>query len=209
MISGQTISALFTETGYAFDIPPHVQAYEVTREVLKSLCAASTPQHVAAVVRTPCLVPPDTYPDGFIVILDNVQDPGNAGAIVRSAHAFGAAGLLFSCDSADPFSDKALRASMGSSYHLPIWRGNAATEIVRMKETGTTVVCADLRGADTMPVLSLRTALVIGSEGRGASEKVLSLCDVYRIKMPGNAESLNASVAAGILLYEIAKEMSL
>lgn len=207
--SGQVIDDLFVESGYTFDAPENCRLHTVTRSVLESMCETDTPQHVVAVVQTPPVAPPERYPRGLIVILDGVQDPGNAGAILRSADAFGAAGLLFSPDAADPFSDKALRASMGSVYHLPIWRGDSASEIVRLKQQGFTAVCSRLDGEETLPALSPCVALVVGSEGRGASPAVLALCDGYRLRMPGGAESLNASVAAGILLYQISKEMQL
>lgn len=205
--SGQAVADLFLEDGFAFDAPSAARVHTVSRSVLESLCDTRTPQHVAAIVATPDTAPPAEYPAGLIVILDGVQDPGNAGTILRSADAFGASGILISADSADPFSDKALRASMGSAYHLPVWQGNPARELVRLRSAGFTAICGRLDGEETLPQLSGCVALVIGSEGRGASPEVMSLCRGYRLRMPGRAESLNASVAAGILLYQISRTM--
>lgn len=206
--SGQRIHELFVEAGFpAPGIPEGTPLYSVTRSVLESICDTKSPQHVVAIVQTPDSAPPEQYPEGLIVVLDGVQDPGNAGAILRSADAFGAAGVLFSPDSADPFADKSLRASMGSAYHLPIWQGDVAAEIERMRAEGFMPICGRLDGEESLPALSRRVALVIGSEGRGASPAVLTLCQGYRLHMPGRAESLNAAVAAGILLYQITKEM--
>ena len=207
--SGQTVEALFIEDGYAFAAPDNARVYDVPRAVLEALADTATPQHIVATVRTPCSAPPAAYSAGLIVVLDGVQDPGNAGAILRSADAFGAAGVLFSPECADPFSDKALRASMGSAYHIPIWRGEAAAELMRMKEAGFAAVCGRLDVEEALPALGKRVALVIGSEGHGASAAVSALCEGFRLHMPGRAESLNASVAAGVLLYEISKEMGI
>lgn len=207
--SKQAVSDLFIEDGFPFDAPPGARVHTVTRGVLESICDTATPQHVAAIVSTPDTAPPAAYPRGLIVLLDGVQDPGNAGAILRSADAFGASGVLFSRDCADPFSDKALRASMGSAYHLPVWQGDAAKEIQRLLDAGFTALCGRLDGGETLPPLGGRAALVIGSEGRGASAEVMALCRGYRLGMPGRAESLNAAVAAGVMLYQISKEMQL
>lgn len=207
MASGQVLRDLFVEDGYAFEAPADCRAHTVTRSVLESLCDTATPQHVVAVVQTSDTRPPPAYPAGLIVVLDGVQDPGNAGTILRTADAFGAAGLLLSPDSADPFGPKALRASMGSVYHLPVWQGEPAREIARMLEAGFQAVCGRLDAPETLPALDGRVALVIGSEGRGASPAVLALTSGYRLRMPGRAESLNAAVAAGILIYQITKEM--
>lgn len=206
--SRQRIHELFVEAGFpAPALPDGTPLYSVTRGVLEAISDTKTPQHVVAIVQTPDAAPPAQYPEGLIVVLDGVQDPGNAGAILRSANAFGAAGVLFSPDSADPFADKALRASMGSAYHLPIWQADVAEQIEIMKSAGFLPLCGRLDGKETLPALSRRVALVIGSEGRGASAAVLALCQGYRLHMPGRAESLNAAVAAGILLYQITKEM--
>ena len=207
--SGQRIHELFVESGFpAPGVPEHARIYSVTRSVLEAISDTKTPQHIVAIVQTPPSAPPVQYPDGLIVVLDGVQDPGNAGAILRSADAFGASGVLFSPDCADPFADKTLRASMGSAYHLPIWQAEIVPEIERMKAAGFMPLCGRLDGEEALPALSRRVALVIGSEGRGASPAVLALCQGYRLRMPGRAESLNAAVAAGILLYQITKEMS-
>lgn len=207
--SGQAVTDLFCEEGFDFPAPEGARVHTVTRGVLEALTDTATPQHVAAIVKTPDTAPPAHYPDGLVVVLDGVQDPGNAGTILRTADAFGAAAVLISPDCADPYSEKTLRASMGSAYHVRIVQGDAATELSRMLSDGFTAVCGRLDAAETLPPLSRRVALVIGSEGRGASEAVEALCTGYRLAMPGRAESLNASVAAGILLYEISKEMKL
>lgn len=205
--SGARIVSCFIEDGYSFAPPEDAAIYFVSRAVLESLCESRTPQGVVAVVETPALTPPESYPGGLIVSLDGVQDPGNVGAILRSADAFGASGVLLSPACADPYAPKTLRAAMGSSYHLPVWQGDLAAELSRMKAQGFFSLCGDLSGEETLPKLAPDTVLVIGSEGGGVSQDVLALCARYRLTMRGRAESLNASVAAGVLLYIVSEAM--
>ena len=205
--SGAAIESCFVEEGFAFTPPDGAPMYAVTRAVLESLCESQTPQGIVAVVKTPSLTPPETYPQGLVLVLDGVQDPGNVGAILRSADAFGAAGMLLSPACADVFAPKTLRAAMGSTYHLPVWQGELLPELAQMLQQGFTAVCGDLRGSETMPALSPNVALVIGSEGSGVSDAVAETCERFRLTMRGRAESLNASVAAGVLLYVVSEAM--
>ena len=205
--SGARVVSCFVEEGYAFSPPESAMTHIVTRSVLESLCESQTPQGVVAVVETPSFNPPAVYPSGLVVVLDGVQDPGNVGTILRSADAFGTVGVLLSPSCADPYAPKTLRAAMGSSYHLPVWQGELSPEITRMKQAGFTALCGDLHGSETLPKLAANVALVIGSEGNGVSAEVLALCEGYRLTMRGRAESLNASVAAGVLLYVVSEAM--
>lgn len=199
--SGAIIESLFVEEGYAFLTPPGVNVYEVSRGVLESIAESRTPQGVAAVVYTPASNPPPTFADGLYVLLDGVQDPGNVGAIIRSADAFGAVAVCMTGDCADAYSGKALRAAMGSTYHLPLYRSDAAAQLDAFTRQGFTCVCGHLHGDETLPATGNRAVLVIGSEGSGVSEEAAARCVRYRLPMLGKAESLNASVAAGVLLY--------
>lgn len=207
--SGVSICRLFVEDGYA---PPETalvidEAYTVSRSVMESLCESKTPQHACAIVRTPDTRPPERYPDGLVIILDCVQDAGNVGAILRTADALGAVGLFCGTGCADPFSGRALRAAMGSTYHLPVWQGDAGDALDRLCEQGFTCVCGHLRGSERLPAVTGRMALVIGNEGSGVSGDVASRCELYRLPMRGRAESLNAAMAAGILIYELTGQM--
>ncbi len=205
--SGAKIVSCFLEEGFAFTPPEGAIMYTVTRAVLESLCESQTPQGIVAVVQTPDLTPPDVYPYGLVVVLDGVQDPGNVGAIVRSADAFGAVGLLVSPACADVFAPKTLRAAMGSTYHLSVWQGELLPELIKLRGQGFTALCGDLKGSETLPALAPNVALVIGSEGSGVSETVADACERFRLTMHGRAESLNASVAAGVLLYVVSAAM--
>lgn len=205
--SGANVRELFCAEGVSVSAPPETSVTLVSRAVLESLCESQTPQGVAAVVKTPDLTPPQTFPDGCIVLLDGVQDPGNVGSILRSADAFGAAGVLLSPACADPFSPKTLRAAMGSTYHIPVWQGELLSALSRLTQSGFTAICGHLRGAETLPKLKGNVAVVIGSEGKGVSDAVAEACVRYRLNMRGRAESLNASVAAALLLYIVSERM--
>ncbi|HWQ05848.1 MAG TPA: RNA methyltransferase [Feifaniaceae bacterium] len=205
--SGARVAACFVEDGYSFPLPQATLVFAVSRSVLESLCESQSPQGVVAVVETPPLDPPERYPQGLIVVLDGVQDPGNVGTILRSADAFGATGMLLSPACADAYAPKTLRAAMGSTYHLPVWQGELAAEVGKLVSQGFLPLSGDLSGSETLPELRQNTALVIGSEGGGVSAEVAALCVRYRLPMKGRAESLNASVAAGILLYVVSNAM--
>jgi TrmH family RNA methyltransferase len=173
----------------------------VAPHVMKALCDCKTPQNVAAVADLPSAASIDS---GFIVALDDIQDPANAGTIIRTADAAGCSGVALSSGSADPYSPKAVRASMGSLFHLPVLRTELSPYLEGLRKSGCLVACADLKGQMEFDINPENTCLVIGNEARGISEEILSIADVcIRIPIYGKAESLNAAVAAGILIYKI------
>lgn len=208
---GCAFSEAFIEEGHAdFQASleeKNIRVHLVSRGVMESLAQIDTPQWLCACVETPASVPPRTYPTGLIVAMDAVQDPGNLGTIIRTADAMGANGVLLGAGCADAYAPKTVRASMGSLYHIPVWRGDLREELQKLKNVGFPLVCGHLQGEESLPKLQDRCVLVIGNEGHGASEAVSSICYQYRLYMPGRAESLNASIAAGIMLYEITKSM--
>ena len=211
VISGAHFADAFVEEGH--DLMAAVlegsgaQVYVVKRSVMQSMTQTDTPQWVCACVRTPEGALPEFYPEGLIVALDCVQDPGNLGTILRTADAMGAAGVLLGEGCADPFAPKPVRAAMGSIYHLPVWQANLVQELSKLKGRGYQLICGHLRGNTQMPNPTNKCVLVVGNEGSGVSEPVSALCRKYKLPMYGFAESLNASVAAGIMIYEIARQM--
>lgn len=178
----------------------------VTAAVMRSISDTETPQGVCAAVKTPETTPPASYPHGLIIALDSLQDPGNLGTVLRTADAFGASGILLGAGCTDPFAPKAVRAAMGSTYHIPIWQGELLPELIRLKTNGCSLVCGHLKGSETLPKLSPDRVLVIGNEGSGVSDETASVCTLYRLPMKGRAESLNAAVAAAILIYKLSGE---
>ena len=146
---------------------------------------------------------------GLVVVLDGVQDPGNAGAIVRSAEAFGAAGVLFGTGSASPYHPKTLRASAGSLFRLPYAAGLGADETLNTVRTaGRRLLAAAAReGSPIEEVDWTDAALVVGSEAREVRPELLSHAEPVHIDVEG-VESLNAAVAAGVILYQAASSLS-
>lgn len=207
--AGVPIECLFVEEGYPLpDGCGETDVVTVTRGIMEYLCESGTPQHLCAVARTPDVTPPKEYPAGLIVALDALQDTGNLGTVIRTADALGAGGIIVGNGCADPFGAKALRAAMGSTYHVPIWRADLAAELMRMKEAGFCCICGHLKGSEVLPDVGSKTVLVIGNEGNGVSDAVAEQCALYRLPMRGRAESLNAAIAAAILMYELSGRMS-
>jgi 23S rRNA (guanosine2251-2'-O)-methyltransferase len=146
----------------------------------------------------------------LLVALDGIEDPHNVGAILRSAVAAGAAAALVPAQGTAPIGAVALKASAGTALHLPVARVHSLVRALEgAKERGYTVVGAAGEGgtAHTEVDWTGPVVLVMGSEGRGLSPAVRRACDaLVRIAMPGPAESLNASVAAGVLLFEAVRQ---
>jgi RNA methyltransferase, TrmH family len=153
----------------------------------------------------------------LVLVLAGVQDPGNVGTIVRSAEAFGATGVVASRGTADPWSPKALRASAGSALRLPLLRGMAIPILLaQLRIAGVRVVAATSHssngaaaGSKPLPDLRDGVAIFVGNEGAGVPREVTRVADaVITIPTNGSVESLNAGVAASIVLYEAARQRS-
>lgn len=175
----------------------------VTKDILKKLSSMESPSNVMAVVRKR---KEEAEYGEKILILDRMQDPGNLGTIIRSAVAFNFDSIICSNDTVDVYNPKVVRASQGMLFHLPIITGNLEKIIndLKLKDykiVGTKVSCGtDVKSSS----IYSHFALVIGNEGQGVSKTIEDMCDEHLyIKMNGNCESLNASVAASILMYEI------
>lgn len=145
----------------------------------------------------------------FIFLLDNIEDPHNLGAIIRTANLAGAHGVIIPKRRAVGLTAVVARTSAGALHYTPVAKvTNLSTTIEELKEKGLWFVCADMSGT-TMYDLNLKGAigLVIGSEGEGVSRLVREKCDyIASIPMKGDIDSLNASVAAGVLAYEIVRQ---
>ena len=199
--SGADLVTVYATEGA--EVPDSVPVVYVSESVMESISSQKTPQHLLAVVRTPDTGCPAVYPEGLIVALDRLQDPGNLGTILRTADALGARGILLSEDSVDPFSPKALRAAMGSTYHLPVWVGSLPEQLKICQEQGFVCICGHLKGGSEMPEHGKKCVLVVGNEGNGVSDEVAELCALYRLPMQGKAESLNAAVFAALLMQKL------
>ena len=151
----------------------------------------------------------DKGEDPFIVLLDNIEDPHNLGAIIRSAHQAGAHGVIIPKNRAVGLTATVARTSAGALNYIPVAKvTNLSKTIEDLKKEGLWFVCADMDG-ETMYNLNLKgpIGVVVGSEGEGVSRLVKEKCDfVASIPMKGQIDSLNASVAAGILCFEIVRQ---
>lgn len=206
LVRDAALSGAEIETIYALfdaDVPKGYEVVPVSPSVMEAISTQKTPQSLCAVVRTPSTMCPITYPHGLIVALDRLQDPGNLGTIARTADALGASGILLSPDSVDPYSPKALRAAMGSTYHLPVWIGDLTAELPHLKQQGYACICGHLGGESVLPPHGEDVVLVVGNEGNGVSDAVAALCSLYRMPMRGRAESLNAAVFAALMMQRL------
>lgn len=187
-------------------LPEQIPAYALPAHVLAAVCDTKTPQGIAAVVRRS----ESAAAGERLVVLDGVQDPGNVGTIIRTADAAGFNGVLLSGQCADAFSPKVLRATMGSIFRMSLHVTDALpARLETLKERGFHIISSQLDGEPFYDYAAARDrsapfALVIGSEGNGVTPEVQRLA-THRVRLPmrGGAESLNAAVAAGIMMYEL------
>jgi TrmH family RNA methyltransferase len=179
----------------------------VSENVMQAISDTRNPQGILAVLEI-CDIP---LPEGlsFLLILDQIREPGNLGTILRSAAAAGVEAVFLSPGSVDPFSPKVLRAGMGAHFTLPVhllsW-DEIKSQIERLKLHS---YLASVNGGKVYHQADFHhpLALIIGGEAGGASDKAFKASDsLIHIPMYREAESLNASVAAGILLFEIARQ---
>ena len=186
-------------------LPEKIRLVEVPEDLLKAVSTVDTPQGMLAVCRTPELAPPEELAPGRYLVLDGVQDPGNVGTVWRTADAFGADGLILLPGCAEPFSPKTVRSTMGACFRLPVWELDLAGLRARLAATGVPLYATALR-EDTQDARDAdlsRAAVVIGSEGRGVSQAVLDACEkTLKLPMRERCESLNAAVAAAVVLWE-------
>lgn len=186
--------------------PIDVPITYVSKEILKKLSSTKTPPKVIAVVKKK----EEREEIGEkVLILDRIQDPGNLGTIIRSAVAFNIDTIICSPDTVDFYNPKVVRASQGMMFHLPILVLDTEKTIQELKKKDYKIIGTKVTNGEDVRNAAIYShfALVIGNEGQGISEIIEKLCDQFLyIKMNGNCESLNASVAASILLYEISNK---
>lgn len=181
------------------DYKLEVPALKVSKEIIYKISDTLTPQGIIAVCKIPQY---KIERKNKLVYLDRVQDPGNVGTIIRTADAFGFDGVMLSKGCADVYSPKVVRSTMGSLFHISIYQD---VTVEKVKTLGNKIYSAVLDTNNFINDTEITTPfiLVIGNEGSGISSEVRHISDEFiKINMAGNAESLNASIAAGILMYE-------
>jgi RNA methyltransferase, TrmH family len=201
---------------------PRSRIFKTTDKLFESVAGTETPQGVAALFRAREWNFDDALrgrADGggayrsdapLVIVMTAVQDPGNVGTIVRSAEAFGASGVIATRGTADPWSPKALRASAGSALRLPLLRGIAAPVLLaQLRIAGVRILAAGKRANADATTADMRgaCAIFIGNEGRGLLSEVEHAADDWiSIAMNEDVESLNAGVAASVILFEAARQ---
>ncbi len=214
--SGMVLKTVFVSEGREVPktVPRGVEVIRLTDEVFGSVVETQSPQGVAALLVPPVSVLDDVVGSGgdlLILIAVGLQDPGNLGTLVRSAEAFGAAGVLTTPGTVSAWNQKALRASVGSVFRVPVV-GVTVAEVEGLKGRGMRLVAAV--GEDDAGVVVVQEmdftcscAVMIGNEGSGLAAEWLQMCDArVTIPCPGPVESLNAAVAGSLLLYEASRQ---
>lgn len=181
--------------------------YTVTDKVFGRLTDLETPTGVLTVFTLPEHALADVLArPGPVLLLAGVSDPGNAGTLLRSAEAFGAAGALFGRGGVDPYAPKVVRAAMGSLFRLPVAACDAEELLAAAAAAGRPVVATDLAGDDVRTAGIPGNAIIaIGNERRGVRDWLPRWDQAVRIPHIGGTESLNAAVAGSIVLYEAAR----
>ncbi len=221
--SGVTLQTLFIAQGHEHIFAPLLDEFSLDEsteilalpyELLNEAVTTETPQPIAALAHPrnwpwSAMLTPQT----LIVVLSGIQDPGNLGTILRSAEAFGATGAICltgpNNGTVNRWNPKAMRASAGSVFRLPTLASSESKALQHLREAGVRTIATSSHEASPLGEHDLTgpVALFIGSEGSGLSTQLTALCDArITIPCPGPVESLNAAVAASVLLYEASRQ---
>ena len=210
--SGMVLKTVFVREGREVPIlktvPRRVEVLRLTEDVFASVVETQSPQGVAALIVPPVRELEDVmHGVPLILIAAGLQDPGNLGTLVRSAEAFGATGVLTTPGTVSAWNQKALRASVGSVFRVPVVPVGVA-EVAGLKAKGVKLLAAVGEGGDVLQDGDFAGAcgLLIGNEGAGLAAEWLEMADVrVTIPCPGPVESLNAAIAGSLLLYEASR----
>jgi TrmH family RNA methyltransferase len=220
--AGLRVPCVFAAQGFehlleALPLPAETEILLMPRALLESALATQSPQPVAALVEPPDwtwahLLDRHRKVVPLLAILAGIQDPGNLGTILRSAEAFGADGVLALPGTVSAWNPKAVRASAGSVFRLPLLSVNIEDCFEHLREAGVKIWTTTVHAAEPADLvdLSAPVALIFGNEGNGVPASLAAMADgAVTIPCPGNVESLNAAVAASVLLYEAARQRSI
>lgn len=205
--SSFTVNALLLREGYepGFSLPDTVPVYLLPEHVFQTVCDTKNPQGIAAVLA----LKTREVSGSRLLALDGVQDPGNVGTIIRTADAAGFDGVLLSPECADLFSPKVLRSTMGSIFRLGFsFPASLPAALESLKTEGYSVLSSQLDGDSFFERKGISSSfvLIIGNEGNGISKDVRKAATHHLcLPMRGGAESLNAAVAAGIMMYDLTR----
>lgn len=224
--AGLRIPAVFVAQGSErllgeLRLGPETEVLALPRELLDSALTTETPQPIAALVEAPGWIWRDLL-EGFdrptvplIVVLGGLQDPGNLGTILRSAEAFGASGVVSLPGTVSAWNPKAVRASSGSVFRMPLLAANAEDCFEKLRKAGVRILTTAASDAQSISKkadladLTGPVGILIGNEGNGVPRELAAQADrSVTIPCPGPVESLNAAVAASVLLYEASRQRS-
>jgi RNA methyltransferase, TrmH family len=219
--AGLRIACVFVAQGFEgqlepLDLPPETEILLLPRELLNSALTTETPQPVAALIETPDwtwahLLGGRQNVAPLLLVLAGLQDPGNLGTILRSAEAFGADGVLALPGTVSAWNPKAVRASAGSLFRLPLLSVSAEDCFEHLRAANVKIWTTTVHAAEPADLVNLAgaVAILIGNEGNGVPLDLAAKADgALTIPCPGPVESLNASIAASVLLYEAARQRS-
>ncbi|MDM0972441.1 RNA methyltransferase [Clostridium perfringens] len=201
-------SIIFTESfkeknpDLFLQINENIKLIQMNEALLKQLCSTENPQGIVGVIN---MQNKELKSGELVVLVDKVQDPGNMGTIIRTAHAAGAAGIVMTKGTVDIYNDKTLRSTMGSIFYIPIVEDDSLDFVKSLKKEGYKLVVSSLQGKNNFFEENLqgKVMIAVGNEGNGVSDEVYDIADIkVKIPMPGEAESLNVAVATSIMIYE-------
>jgi RNA methyltransferase, TrmH family len=220
--AGLRVKTIFVAQGAerlldALSLPAETEILALPKKLLDSALATESPQPIAALIEPPqwtwAHVLSSRHSDAVLVpVLAGVQDPGNLGTMVRSAEAFGATGIVSLPGTVSAWNTKAVRASAGSVFRMPVLAASERACFEQLREAGVKILATSARAAQPADLVDLAgpVALVIGNEGKGISTDLMAKVDAHvTIPCPGPVESLNAGVAASVLLYEAARQRAM
>ncbi|NFG41872.1 RNA methyltransferase [Clostridium botulinum] len=180
------------------------KVYCITDNLFKDLTSTENPQGIIAIVNMENKNL--DFQGDFYLFCDKVQDPGNLGTIIRTAHAAGVNGIILSKGTVDIYNEKTIRSTMGSLFYMPIYYDDNEFSLIKsLKKDGFKLIVTSLESSKDFfkEDLKGKTILTVGNEGNGVSNEVLDLADKrVKIPMPGGAESLNVAIATSIIIYE-------
>lgn len=198
----------YEKSGFENLIKSSTKVYKLTDTLFNLICSTETPQGIAAVVKYKNHSVTST--DGFYMLVDKVQDPGNIGTIIRTANAAGALGVIVTKGTVDVYNNKTLRATMGSIFKIPIIFEDENFKILNsLKKDGFKIITSSLDTKYNFYDVDLKgkAIIAVGNEGNGISKEIFELGDTsVKIPMPGDAESLNVGVAASIMMFEAVRQ---
>lgn len=172
----------------------------VNSDIISKLSSTVAPQNIIGIVR---YFNKEETGASKILLLDNIQDPGNMGTIIRTALAFGIEKIIASPDTVDFYNEKVIRASQGSIFSIPLFKKDLKEEIVSLKEKQIVVIAAELEGAVNIKDFKVSDsyALLLGNEGQGVKNELLKLCDKTVKIAIKDIDSLNVAIACAIILW--------